>query len=572
MKKYFGTGIGEGCAIGKIFKYAKEEFDVQYNRIEEREIALEIQKFESILDSAGKELEELFHSLESKNPDEAKIFLAHRDIVFDSAISSQVKSIITKECCNAEYAIKNVFDLFIEMLEKSDNELTRERASDLKDVYNRMMRIRFGSGVKQSLKKLDSEYIIIAHDLFPSDTATMDFKNVLGIVTEIGGITSHTAILAKNFDIPAVLGVPDIYHKFEHEEFVILDAKEGMILSHPDEEQISEYRKLMRERVELKQEERQYLLLDARTKDDIKIDVCMNIGSDDEMELKNAEFSDGVGLFRTEFLYMRNEALPDEALQFETYKNVLQRFKGKEVIIRTMDIGGDKQLSSIDLPKEQNPFLGLRALRLCFDMLPVFKTQLRALLRASVYGDLGIMFPMVGSIGDIRFAKRIVEEVKQELTADKIDFNPCVKIGIMVEIPSIAIMADIAASEVDFASIGTNDLCQYLTAVDRLNPAVAKYYQSFHPAMFRIINHVVKSFVDQKKSISVCGEMGGDPLGVIPLLGLGIRKFSMSPSSIANVKKKLFETPSRKAQRIANTVLHLSSGDQVEAFLKHELS
>lgn len=572
MKNYFGTGIGEGYAIGRIFKYGKEEFEIKYRCIEENEVEEQIRKFESVLESAGRELEDLFHSLESENPEEAKIFRAHREIVFDVAISSQVKSMITKENCNAKYAMKNVFDLFISMLEKSENELTRERASDLKDVYNRIMRIWFGKSADHSLKNLDSEYIIVAHDLFPSDTATMDFKNVLGVITEIGGITSHTAILAKNFDIPAVLGVPDIYHQLEHDDLVILDAKSGMVIFDPDEEKLSEYKSLIAEQSLLKKEEEKYLVLDGKTKDGSKIDICMNIGSDDEIELKNSDFSDGVGLFRTEFLYMRNEKLPDESVQFKTYKNILQRFKEKEVIIRTMDIGGDKQLSSMELPKEQNPFLGLRALRLCFDMLPVFKTQLRALLRASVYGNLAIMFPMVGSIGDIRFAKRIVEEVKQELILEKIDFDPCVKVGIMIEIPSIAIMADIAASEVDFASIGTNDLCQYLTAVDRLNPAVAKYYQSFHPAMFRIINHVVKSFVDQKKPISVCGEMGGDPLGVIPLLGLGIRKFSMSPSSMANVKKKLLETPLSKAQRIANTVLHLSSGDQVEAFLKHELS
>lgn len=316
---------------------------------------------------------------------------------------------------------------------------------------------------------------------------------------------------------------------------------------------------------------RQYLPLVPETLDKTRIEVCLNIGSADKSELELESYTDGVGLFRTEFLYMSKKALPEEEEQFRVYKKIVTMYGERPVIIRTLDIGGDKKLDYLELPREDNPFLGLRALRLCFEMKPIFKTQLRALLRAAVYGNLWIMFPMVGSIGDIRFAKQIVEEVKEELREENISCRTDVKVGIMIEIPSIALMADIAASEVDFASIGTNDLCQYLMAVDRLNPSVAKYYQSFHPAMFRLIRQIVEEFGKQKKPVSVCGEMGGNPQAVALLAGLGVRKFSMNASSLASVKKMISQMDICKAERMARTVLELSTAVQVEEYIKSEL-
>ncbi|WP_270395814.1 phosphoenolpyruvate--protein phosphotransferase [Mediterraneibacter massiliensis] len=319
-----------------------------------------------------------------------------------------------------------------------------------------------------------------------------------------------------------------------------------------------------------KNDMKQYIGVEPVTADGTKIEVCLNIGSADKNELELEKYTDGVGLFRTEFLYMSKKKLPTEEEQFAVYKKVAEIFGERQVIIRTLDIGGDKKLDYLELPQEDNPFLGLRALRLCFEMKPIFKTQLRAILRAGYYGNIWIMFPMVGSIGDIRFAKEIVQEVRDELEEEKIPYGRHVKVGIMVEIPSIALMADIAASEVDFASIGTNDLCQYLMAVDRLNPSVAKYYQSFHPAMFRLIKQIVEAFTRQGKPVSVCGEMGGNPQAVALLAGLGIRKFSMNASSIASVKKMISQLNICKAQRMSRTVLELSTAVQVENYLNSE--
>ncbi len=399
----------------------------------------------------------------------------------------------------------------------------------------------------------------------------MNRENVLAILTEVGGYTSHSAILARNYGIPAILGIDNVMEKLSDGETVIVDAVAGEIFTEPSNEELEKYAN-ERDIFLLKAEEiKKYLTIEPVTADGEHIDVCLNVGTANDDEFVIQKFTDGVGLFRTEFLYMSRSSLPTEDEQFESYKKVAEIYGERPVIIRTLDIGGDKQLDYLDLPKEENPFLGLRALRFCFDMMHIFKAQLRACLRASVFGNIWIMFPMVGSLGDIHFAKKIVEEVKAELTLKGIGFNPDIKVGIMIEIPSIAIMADVAAAEVDFASIGTNDLCQYLTAVDRLNPNVAKYYQSFHPAMFRLIGNVITAFKKQGKVISVCGEMGGDPLAAATLIGLGMKKLSMNASSVPRIKKLISQINIYKAERMARTILELSTAAQVENFLKSEL-
>ncbi|MDR3552590.1 MAG: phosphoenolpyruvate--protein phosphotransferase, partial [Clostridia bacterium] len=453
---------------------------------------------------------------------------------------------------------------------KAKDPLIRERADDLSDVRTRLLRLWFGVGQKGSLAALDRPVIVAAHDLMPSDTATMARDKVLAIITESGGETSHSAILARSYGIPAILGVEGILSVVHDGETVIADAIAGEVITQPAAQELAKYEKKRTQYLIRAAEIKTYLSAKPVTLDGTHIDIELNIGSAQPRELAGTEFTDGVGLFRTEFLYMGCTALPDEEDQFIAYKAVLQACGKKPVIIRTLDAGGDKQPECLRLLKEDNPFLGLRALRLCFDMMPVFKTQLRALLRASVYGNLWIMFPMVGSLGDIRFAKKIIGEVKMELAAQSIDYDPDIKIGIMVEIPSIAVMADIAAEEVDFASIGTNDLCQYLTAVDRLNPKVAKYYQSYHPAMFRLIGSVTEAFKKQGKPVSVCGEMGGDPIAASILIGLGIRKLSMNLSSVASVKKLITGLNIQKSERMAKTVLGLSTAAQVESFLNSE--
>lgn len=565
---YEGTAVSDGAAIGNVFQYRPCGRSVEESFIEAGKVEESIQAYREVLKKAEAELQILAEDKELEE-EQRKIFQAHIDIVQDEAMGEEIEEEIRENLFSPEYAVQTVYARYIAVISKAKDALIRERAADLKDVSLRMIRLLSGKE-ENGLASLPGDVILIAHDLLPSDTAAMQKEHVLAIVTEIGGYTSHMAILARNYGIPAVLGVPDILIHTENGEKIAVDAHSGKVLTNLTQAQEKQYQVMRDEYLKKKNDMKQYIGVEPVTADGTKIEVCLNIGSADKNELELEKYTDGVGLFRTEFLYMSKKKLPTEEEQFAVYKKVAEIFGERQVIIRTLDIGGDKKLDYLELPQEDNPFLGLRALRLCFEMKPIFKTQLRAILRAGYYGNIWIMFPMVGSIGDIRFAKEIVQEVRDELEEEKIPYGRHVKVGIMVEIPSIALMADIAASEVDFASIGTNDLCQYLMAVDRLNPSVAKYYQSFHPAMFRLIKQIVEAFTRQGKPVSVCGEMGGNPQAVALLAGLGIRKFSMNASSIASVKKMISQLNICKAQRMSRTVLELSTAVQVENYLNSE--
>lgn len=566
---YEGTAVSDGAAIGRVFQYQPYQPEIRHETIAKAQADSCMEKYKCVLIQAEKELKQLIEGSEL-DEEEKKIFQAHIDIVQDEEMSREIEDEIRDNLLSPQWAIQEVYERYIQIISKAKNALIRERAADLKDVCQRLIRLWDG-GHENPLSSLAGDVIVVAQDLLPSDTAAMKTEYVKAIVTEVGGYTSHMAILARNYGIPAVLGVADIMKNTENGQKIAVDAKDGKVITHLTVDQEKQYQVMREEYLKKISDMRQYLPLVPETLDKTRIEVCLNIGSADKSELELESYTDGVGLFRTEFLYMSKKALPEEEEQFRVYKKIVTMYGERPVIIRTLDIGGDKKLDYLELPREDNPFLGLRALRLCFEMKPIFKTQLRALLRAAVYGNLWIMFPMVGSIGDIRFAKQIVEEVKEELREENISCRTDVKVGIMIEIPSIALMADIAASEVDFASIGTNDLCQYLMAVDRLNPSVAKYYQSFHPAMFRLIRQIVEEFGKQKKPVSVCGEMGGNPQAVALLAGLGVRKFSMNASSLASVKKMISQMDICKAERMARTVLELSTAVQVEEYIKSEL-
>ena len=566
---YEGTAVSDGAAIGRVFQYQPYQPEIRHETIAKAQADSCMEKYKCVLFQAEEELKQLIEGSEL-DEEEKKIFQAHIDIVQDEEMSREIEDEIRDNLLSPQWAIQEVYERYIQIISKAKNALIRERAADLKDVCQRLIRLWDG-GHENPLSSLAGDVIVVAQDLLPSDTAAMKTEYVKAIVTEVGGYTSHMAILARNYGIPAVLGVADIMKNTENGQKIAVDAKDGKVITHLTVDQEKQYQVMREEYLKKISDMRQYLPLVPETLDKTRIEVCLNIGSADKSELELESYTDGVGLFRTEFLYMSKKALPEEEEQFRVYKKIVTMYGERPVIIRTLDIGGDKKLDYLELPREDNPFLGLRALRLCFEMKPIFKTQLRALLRAAVYGNLWIMFPMAGSIGDIRFAKQIVEEVKEELREENISCRTDVKVGIMIEIPSIALMADIAASEVDFASIGTNDLCQYLMAVDRLNPSVAKYYQSFHPAMFRLIRQIVEEFGKQKKPVSVCGEMGGNPQAVALLAGLGVRKFSMNASSLASVKKMLSQMDICKAERMARTVLELSTAVQVEEYIKSEL-
>jgi len=395
---------------------------------------------------------------------------------------------------------------------------------------------------------------------------------VLAIVTEVGGETSHSAIIARSYEIPAVLGIANLLETVKDGSTIAVDALTGEVFGEPD--------KAVTDRITAKRERhlaqaaevKAFLRSDPRTACGTRIDIGLNIADANEEELSASEYTDFVGLFRTEFLYMGKSELPTEDEQFEVYRNVLTRYGEKPVTLRTLDIGGDKTLTSMDLPKEENPFLGRRALRLCFSFPDMFKTQLRAALRASVYGNLNLMLPMVGSMDDIRRARSILNEVQSELSSKGIAWNRDFKFGVMIEIPSIALISDLAAREIDFASIGTNDLCQYLTAVDRMNSDVSAYYQNFHPAMFRLIGHTAESFNAAGKPLGVCGEMGGNPEAAAVLVGLGLRKLSMGLASVAPVKAMLSKLSIPKAEEIAAKVKNCATAGEAENFIREQLA
>ncbi len=568
--QFKGNPVSHGIALGDVYLYVPFKPVAEEKTIDAGDAAKAIEQYDGLRTKAKAELVAIQEKLEMSDPDKAKIFAAHVDILFDEAMDEEIRDGINYDNMSPEWAIQKTYDKFIRMLSKAKDELIRERIADLQDVRARLLRIWFHVPEK-NLSVLEKPVVVAAYDLFPSDTATLDRSKVLAILTEIGGSTSHSAIIARSYEIPAVLGIPDIMNQLKDGEPVIVDAVAGHIITEADEAQKATYTKKRETYLVQAAELKKFQDVQPVTKDGVRIDVMLNIGSAAANELEGSKYTDGVGLFRTEFMYMSSATLPTEDEQFEQYKKATMEFGQRPLTLRTLDIGGDKQLESMELPHEDNPFLGLRALRLCFSNVPLFKTQLRAAYRAGCYGNLWIMLPMVGSLDDIRNAKVIMEEVKAELTAEGATFNPDVKVGIMIEIPSIAMVADLAAAEVDFASLGTNDLCQYLTAVDRLNPSVSSYYQTYHPAMFRIIGNAVAAFNAAGKPIGVCGEMGGDPLAAAVLIGLGMRKLSMGIASVAAIKKLVTGLSIPKAEELARNVVGMATAAEVEQYLKEEL-
>jgi phosphotransferase system enzyme I (PtsI) len=565
-----GTPVSPGVVVGKLYLYQPVQIEVGECFCRAGENETQLARVEEVKQQAAKEIEAIRAGLEHDDPEDAKIFIAHGDILNDVAINEEIELGIRDENWTGDWAIQKVYTKFARMIGRAKDPIIRERAVDFDDVRKRLIRLwhhKKGS----SLAALTEPVIVAAHDLLPSDTASLDRKKVLAILTEVGGSASHSAIIARSYDIPAILGIHDLMSLVRQDQSAAVDAGAGDLVLDPDSGTVKDYSRRREEFIKEAAKTKQFLGASPCTSCGKSIDIGLNIGGADEQELAGEAYTDMVGLFRTEFLYMGRDALPSEDEQFTVYKKVLQRWGKRPVTLRTLDIGGDKTLSSMNLPKEDNPALGNRALRLCFTHPDVFKTQLRAALRASVFGNLWLMLPMVGGIDDIRRAKACIAEVQGELDAEGIGYDKNFKTGIMIEIPSIAVIADLAAKEVDFASIGTNDLCQYLTAVDRMNPHVARYYQSYHPAMFRLIGDVVEQFNKADKPIGVCGEMGGDPLSAPVLVGLGMRKLSMGLASVAMIKRALSSLTIAKSEALAAAVVNFSTAQEVEAYLKANL-
>lgn len=557
-----GNPVSPGIALGKAYIYKPFVCNVPQATCAEGQQAAQTQLLANALAAAGKELDAIISSMTAGHEDKAKIFSAHREILADEEILEMAQTAITAENKTAESAVYEAFEEFIQLVGGTGDATIASRSADFEDVRNRIIRIMRGLPEK-NLASLQQPVIVVAHDLLPSDTATLDRQKVLGIITETGGATSHSAIIANSYRIPAVLGVPSCTTLLQDGQLVGLNATTGEIIIEPDpqtQKNLEEKQAAWRQK---SAEEQTYLSKPATMADGALLQLGINIGS--AAAQPEYAHSDFVGLFRTEFLYMENDHLPTEEEQFAAYTKVLQHANGKPVTLRTLDIGGDKTLPYMALPKEDNPFLGNRALRLCFSQPELLRTQLRAALRASAQGELWVMLPMVGSIDDIARAKTVFEQTKTELQSKNIPFGSNIKFGIMIEIPAIASIADLAAEEVDFASIGTNDLCQYLCAADRMNPEVDAYYQTYSPAMVRTLSSIISAFNKAGKPISVCGEMAGDVPGALLLAGLGLQKLSMSPSRLARVKAALAKTTLPTAQALAQKALAAKTQAEVLA-------
>lgn len=561
-----GNAVSAGVALGAAYVYKAFALDVHEAYCEGGTETAEKARFDTALRAAGQELEAVIASFAKENADKAKIFAAHMEILNDEEIVEMVEDAILHERKLAEYAVMEAFAEFIELLSRAEDPLIAARVADLRDVRNRLIRVLQGEPEK-NLSTLAGPVVVVAHDLLPSDTATLDRKNVLGIVTEVGGATSHSAIIANSYRIPAVLGVPGCTEILTDGTPVGLDALAGEVYVQPGDEAEKALEAKRATWLEKLAEEDAYLAREPLMADGTRLEMGINIGSAERVA--DYDHCDFVGLLRTEFLYMQSDHMPTEEEQYNAYRRVLEHAGGKPVTLRTLDIGGDKTLSYMQLPREDNPFLGKRALRLCFEEPQLFRTQLRAALRAAVAGPLWLMLPMVGSLEDIRRGRAFFEEAKVELEAQGVPHGQDVRFGIMVEIPAIAAVADLAADEVDFASIGTNDLCQYLCAVDRMNPELDAYYQCFSPAMVRTLGGIIEAFDQKGKPVSVCGELAGDARGAVLLAGLGLKKLSMSPAKLAGVKAALSRVGLKEARALAQKARGMRTEKEVLALFEN---
>lgn len=563
---YKGTGASPGIALGRALVIEHSELVIEKKTIEN--IDEEIQKLESAVKVSKEELTKVKEkALAELGEHEAEIFEAHLLVLEDPELIGSAISKIRDEKVNADYALNEIKEIFVAMFESMDNEYMRERAADIKDVTNRVLRHILGIKVVD-LAELDEEVVLIAHDLTPSDTATMNKNMVLGFLTDIGGRTSHTAIMARTLEIAAVVGLNDITKKVKDGDYIVFNGDTGEVIVNPDEETKAKYASLKEEFEEYRKSLELLKGQASITTDGRHVELAGNIGSPNDVEGLIKNDAEGVGLYRTEFLYMdKEDSFPTEEEQYEAYKAVLEGMNNKPIVIRTLDIGGDKELPYFEMEAEMNPFLGYRAIRLCLDRKDIFKTQLRALYRASVHGKLRIMFPMISSLEELLDAKEVIKEVLKELDAENIAYSNDVEVGMMIEIPSAAVISDVLARHVDFFSIGTNDLIQYTCAVDRMNQKISHLYNQFNPAVLRLIKMVIDNAHKEGKWVGMCGESAGDQRMIPILLGFGLDEFSMSPISILPARKLITSLSYADMQKFADEVLAMGTAKEIKEYV-----
>ena len=568
MKRLTGIGASEGVSIGKVLLFVEGNIVIPQEIDANSTIEGELAKLENGLKKSKTQLIAIREKVKEKmGEDKAAIFDGHIMLLEDEDLIEEVEAKITGDKLPAARALREGIDEYREMISQLDDPYLRERAADLQDIGKRWLKNLLEIKIND-FSNLEPNTIVVTKDLTPSDTAQIDLENCVGFITEIGGKTAHSAIMARSLELPSVVGVKGVLGEVKDGELVIMDGETGEIFLEPTEKLVEEY-KIKQEKIRVEKEELKKLIHEeAVTLDGRKVDIWGNIGSPNDVDAVIESGATGIGLYRTEFLFMNSDHFPTEEEQYQAYRVVAEKMQGKPVTIRTMDIGGDKELPYLDLPKEMNPFLGYRAIRISLENKDMFKTQLRAILRASQYGQIKIMYPMISSINEIRKANAILEECKKELDEIGKIYDRNIKVGIMVETPSTAIVAYKFAKEVDFFSIGTNDLTQYFLAVDRGNELVSSLYNSFNPAVLEAIQKVIDAAHHAGISVSMCGEFAGDKRATRLLLGMGLDSFSMSASSGLTVKKIIRNSNYVDAQKYRDLILKQDTPEDVIEKLK----
>lgn len=557
-----GKGISEGIGIGKALVLKKEEIKIEKNKIEN--VDKELEKLQVSLNSVIEETENL---IENSNDEQRKILEAYLMILQDESLTEKAKELIKTEKLNCVYAVEQGLGEIITNFRNIPDEYISERANDIEDIKNRILS-KLLKIEENNLSQIEENTIIVTKELTTSDTAKINMKNISGIVSEIGGTNSHVSIIARNKQIPMIIRIENIINQIKDGDVIVINGETGAIHINPSIEEMAEYKNLQKQRFKEKEKLEQYKNIVAKTKDGYQVEVSSNIGKTSDLEDVVNVGADGIGLFRTEFLFMDSPEMPTEEEQFESYRKIAEKMKDKLSIIRTLDAGGDKNIPYLNLEKEDNPFLGYRAIRLCLGNPDMFKIQLRAILRASVYGNLAIMFPMISVIDELRNAKQILEECKQELDTQNIKYNKQIKVGMMIEIPAAAIMAETFAKECDFFSIGTNDLIQYTIAAERGNTKIANLYTKNHPAVIRLIKQTIDAAHNNGIFCGMCGEAASNFQYIPLLIGLGIDEFSMNSSAILQAKKTITELNKKDCEKLVEEILQFSSDKEVEKRLK----
>jgi len=566
-----GIPASPGVAIGKVFLLDSEQYVITKRRIDKKDLEKEVKRFKDALKKTKDEIIDIKKKISQEmGLVHAQIFSAHLLVIEDSMLIEEVISKLEEEMVCIEYVFHDVLKRYIKIFSEMDDEYLKERISDVNDVGKRILRNLIGAQ-SDTLINLTEQSVVVAYDLSPSDTATMHKKNVIGFVTDIGGRTSHTAIMAKSLEIPAVVGLAVVTSQVRAEDMIIVDGTHGIVIINPSEKTLKKYTDQKKKWVALEVHLSELRNLPCQTLDGKRIELAANIEMPEDVPSVLYHGADGIGLFRTEYLFMNRKMLPTEEEQLRAYRTAIENINPKSVVMRTLDLGGDKFLSQFEVPKEMNPFMGWRAIRFCLAKPDIFKVQLRAILRASVYGNIKVMYPMISGIEELTQANQILEEVKAELRKGSIKFDENMEVGAMIEVPSAALTSDVIAQEADFFSIGTNDLIQYSLAVDRVNEKIAYLYEPAHPAVLRLIKTIIENGHKAGIWVGMCGEMAGDIIMTLILLGLGLDEFSTSPIAIPEVKRIIRAVTMEQAEEIAQKSLLLSTGRDVEKFAKKKL-